>query len=36
MENPKLAKGIVKREVVEVVSPGYSIDKLLDIKTIII
>lgn len=32
-ENPKLAKGIVKREVVEVVTPGVAIsDKLLDHK----
>ena len=33
MENPKFAKGIVKREVVEVVTPGVAIsDKLLDHK----
>jgi DNA mismatch repair protein MutS len=33
MENPKLAKGIVKREVVEVVTPGVAFsDKLLDHK----
>ncbi len=33
MENPKLAKGIVKREVVEVVTPGVTLsDKLLDHK----
>ncbi len=33
VENPKLAKGIVKREVVEVVTPGASFsDKLLDHK----
>ncbi|MBI5476156.1 MAG: DNA mismatch repair protein MutS, partial [Ignavibacteriales bacterium] len=33
MENPKLAKGIVKREVIEVVTPGVAIsDKLLDHK----
>ena len=32
-ENPKFAKGIVKREVVEVVTPGVSLsDKLLDHK----
>lgn len=32
-ENPKFAKGIVKREVVEVVTPGVAIsDKLLDHK----
>jgi DNA mismatch repair protein MutS len=32
-ENPKLAKGIVKREVVEVVTPGVTLsDKLLDHK----
>ncbi|MHB8907239.1 MAG: MutS N-terminal domain-containing protein, partial [Melioribacteraceae bacterium] len=31
MENPKFAKGIVKRDVVEVVTPGVAIsDKLLD------
>jgi DNA mismatch repair protein MutS len=31
MENPKLAKGIVKREVVEIVTPGVAFtDKLLD------
>jgi DNA mismatch repair protein MutS len=34
MENPKFAKGIVKREVVEVVTPGVALsDKLLDHKT---
>lgn len=33
MENPKFAKGIVKREVVEVVTPGVTLsDKLLDHK----
>jgi DNA mismatch repair protein MutS len=33
MENPKFAKGIVKREVVEVVTPGATLsDKLLDHK----
>ncbi|KAF0152830.1 MAG: DNA mismatch repair protein MutS [Ignavibacteria bacterium] len=33
MENPKFAKGIVKREVVEVVTPGVAIsDKLLEHK----
>jgi len=33
MENPKFAKGIVKREVVEVVTPGVALsDKLLDHK----
>ncbi|HPN36810.1 MAG TPA: DNA mismatch repair protein MutS [Melioribacteraceae bacterium] len=33
MENPKLVKGIVKREVVEVVTPGVTLsDKLLDYK----
>ncbi len=33
MENPKFAKGIVKREVVEIVTPGVAIsDKLLDHK----
>ncbi len=33
MENPKFAKGIVKRDVVEVVTPGVAIsDKLLDHK----
>jgi len=33
MENPKFAKGIVKREVIEVVTPGVAIsDKLLDHK----
>ena len=33
MENPKFAKGIVKREVVEVVTPGVTLsDKLLDNK----
>lgn len=33
MENPKLAKGIVKREVTEVVTPGVAFsDKLLDHK----
>jgi len=33
MENPKFAKGIVKREVVEVVTPGVAFtDKLLDHK----
>ncbi len=33
MENPKFAKGIVKREVVEVVTPGVAIsDKILDHK----
>ncbi len=32
-ENPKLAKGIVKREVIEVVTPGVTLsDKLLDHK----
>ncbi len=32
-ENPKFAKGIVKREVVEVVTPGVTLsDKLLDHK----
>lgn len=33
MENPKFAKGIVKREVIEVVTPGVTLsDKLLDHK----
>lgn len=33
MENPKFAKGIVKRDVVEVVTPGVTLsDKLLDHK----
>lgn len=33
MENPKFAKGIVKREVIEVVTPGAALsDKLLDHK----
>lgn len=33
MENPKFAKGIVKRDVIEVVTPGVAIsDKLLDHK----
>ena len=33
MENPKFAKGIVKREVIEVVTPGVAFsDKLLDHK----
>lgn len=33
VENPKLAKGIVKREVIEVVTPGVAFsDKLLDHK----
>ena len=33
MENPKFAKGIVKREVIEVVTPGATLsDKLLDHK----
>lgn len=33
VENPKIAKGIVKREVVEVVTPGVTLsDKLLDHK----
>ncbi len=33
MENPKLAKGIVKRDVTEIVTPGVAIsDKLLDHK----
>jgi len=33
MENPKFAKGIVKREVVEIVTPGVSLsDKILDHK----
>jgi DNA mismatch repair protein MutS len=33
MENPKFAKGIVKREIVEVVTPGVAMsDKLLDHK----
>lgn len=33
MENPKFAKGIVKREIVEVVTPGVALsDKLLDHK----
>lgn len=33
MENPKFAKGIVKREVVEVVTPGVTLsDKILDHK----
>ena len=33
VENPKLAKGIVKREVVEVLSPGTALtDKYLDQK----
>lgn len=33
MENPKFAKGIVKREVVEVITPGVTLsDKLLDHK----
>ncbi|NOX65973.1 MAG: DNA mismatch repair protein MutS [Chlorobi bacterium] len=33
VENPKLAKGIVKREVVEIITPGVSFsDKLLDHK----
>ena len=33
MENPKFAKGIVKRDVVEIVTPGVAIsDKLLDHK----
>jgi len=33
MENPKFAKGIVKREVIEVVTPGVAFsDKLLDYK----
>ena len=33
VENPKLAKGIVKREVVEVITPGVAFsDKLLDHK----
>ena len=33
IENPKFAKGIVKREVVEVVTPGVALsDKLLDHK----
>lgn len=33
MENPKFAKGIVKREVIEVVTPGVALsDKLLDHK----
>lgn len=33
MENPKLAKGIVKREVIEIVTPGVALnDKLLDHK----
>lgn len=33
IEDPKIAKGIVKREVVEVVTPGVSLyDKLLDSK----
>jgi len=33
MENPKFAKGLVKREVVEVVTPGVTLsDKLLDHK----
>ncbi len=33
MENPKFAKGIVKRDVIEVVTPGVTIsDKLLDHK----
>ncbi len=33
MENPKFAKGIVKREVVEVVTPGVALsEKLLDHK----
>ncbi|MBI9073070.1 MAG: DNA mismatch repair protein MutS [Melioribacteraceae bacterium] len=33
VENPKLAKGIVKRDVVEVVTPGVALsDKLLDHK----
>ncbi len=33
IENPKLAKGIVKREVIEVVTPGVAFsDKLLDHK----
>ena len=34
MEDPKLAKGIVKRDVVEVVTPGITFsDKLLDHKS---
>ena len=33
MENPRFAKGIVKREVIEIVTPGVAIsDKLLDHK----
>jgi len=33
MENPKFAKGIVKREVIEVISPGVAFsDKILDHK----
>lgn len=33
MENPKFAKGIVKRDVIEIVTPGVTIsDKLLDHK----
>jgi DNA mismatch repair protein MutS len=33
MENPKFAKGIVKRDVIEIVTPGVAIsDKLLDHK----
>lgn len=33
VENPKLAKGIVKREVIEIITPGVSFsDKLLDHK----
>jgi DNA mismatch repair protein MutS len=33
MENPKFAKGIVKREVIEVITPGVAFnDKLLDYK----
>ncbi|MGQ9799278.1 MAG: DNA mismatch repair protein MutS, partial [Ignavibacterium sp.] len=33
MENPKFAKGIVKREVIEIVTPGVTLsDKLLDHK----
>jgi DNA mismatch repair protein MutS len=33
IENPKFAKGIVKREVIEVVTPGVALsDKLLDHK----
>lgn len=34
MEDPKFAKGIVKRDVVEVVTPGITFsDKLLDHKS---